>query len=88
MTRSLRRGRVFVDWSQNNPAKTTVAPYSMRGVEQPHVAAPRTWQEIQEPGLAQLDIRQVGTRLRAGLDPWRQIADVEATRRGDGSGGG
>ena len=30
MTKSLRPGKVFVDWSQNNGAKTTVAPYSLR----------------------------------------------------------
>ena len=44
MTKSLRAGRVFLDWSQNSGAKTTIAPYSMRGREQPTVAAPRTWE--------------------------------------------
>ncbi|MDT5287326.1 MAG: bifunctional non-ous end joining protein LigD, partial [Mycobacterium sp.] len=45
MTRSLRDGKVFLDWSQNSSAKTTIAPYSMRGRDQPMVAAPRTWEE-------------------------------------------
>ncbi|HCX84754.1 MAG TPA: hypothetical protein DHV14_06405, partial [Micrococcales bacterium] len=48
MKRSLREGRVFVDHTQNNPAKTTVSPYSVRGRLQPWVAAPRTWAEIEE----------------------------------------
>ena len=34
---------MFLDWSQNNAAKTTVAPYSLRGRDTPTVAAPRTW---------------------------------------------
>ena len=40
MTKSLRAGKVFVDWSQNNGSKTTIAPYSLRGREHPTVAAP------------------------------------------------
>ena len=41
MAKSLRAGRVFVDWSQNSAAKTTIAPYSLRGRSHPTVAAPR-----------------------------------------------
>lgn len=47
MTKSLRRGKVLVDWSQNNPAKTTIAPYSLRGRERPTVSTPVTWDEVQ-----------------------------------------
>ncbi|MEV6105907.1 non-homologous end-joining DNA ligase [Streptomyces sp. NPDC051940] len=47
MTKSLRRGRVFVDWSQNNRAKTTVAPYVVRAKEQPTVSAPLGWDEVE-----------------------------------------
>ncbi len=46
MTKSLRPGKVLVDWSQNNAAKTTVAPYSLRAGEQPTVSTPVTWDEI------------------------------------------
>lgn len=46
MTKARRAGKVFLDWSQNNAAKTTICPWSMRGRERPHVAAPRTWDEI------------------------------------------
>ena len=52
MTKSLRAGKVFLDWSQNSAAKTTIAPYSMRGREHPTVAAPRTWEEIEDPDCA------------------------------------
>jgi bifunctional non-homologous end joining protein LigD len=37
---------VFIDWSQNNPAKTTVASYSLRGRQRPTVATPLTWEEV------------------------------------------
>lgn len=49
MKREVRRGRIFVDWSQNNPAKTTVAAYSLRAGEEPQVATPVRWDEV---GLA------------------------------------
>jgi bifunctional non-homologous end joining protein LigD len=54
MKKSARDGKVFVDWSQNNAAKTTVTPYSLRGRFRPTVAAPRTWRELASPSLAQL----------------------------------
>jgi bifunctional non-homologous end joining protein LigD len=37
---------VFIDWSQNNPAKTTVAPYSLGGRDHPTVSTPLTWDEV------------------------------------------
>jgi bifunctional non-homologous end joining protein LigD len=46
MAKQRRRGRVFIDWSQNNPAKTTVASYSLRGRALPTVATPLTWDEV------------------------------------------
>ncbi|MEQ7124078.1 non-homologous end-joining DNA ligase [Actinopolymorpha sp. B11F2] len=46
MTRAARPGKVFLDWSQNNPAKTTVAAYSLRGNETPTVSTPLTWDEV------------------------------------------
>jgi bifunctional non-homologous end joining protein LigD len=47
MTKRLRSGKVFVDWSQNNRNKTTVAPYSLRAAPKPTVSTPVTWQEIE-----------------------------------------
>jgi len=52
MTRSRREKRVFIDWSQNNPAKTTITPYSLRGKDLPFAATPVTWQEV-EAGLSE-----------------------------------
>jgi bifunctional non-homologous end joining protein LigD len=50
MSKSLRSGKVFVDWSQNNPAKTTVAPYSLRARPHPTVSTPLTWDEVAAGG--------------------------------------
>jgi bifunctional non-homologous end joining protein LigD len=46
MTKSLRKGKILIDWSQNNAAKTTVAPYSLRARNQPTVSTPVTWEEV------------------------------------------
>ncbi|OKA03546.1 DNA ligase D [Amycolatopsis regifaucium] len=46
MAKAQRTGRVFIDWSQNNPAKTTIAPYSLRGRDHPTVSTPITWNEV------------------------------------------
>jgi bifunctional non-homologous end joining protein LigD len=46
MTKSLRTGKVLIDWSQNNGSKTTIAPYSLRAREHPTVSAPVTWDEV------------------------------------------
>jgi len=59
MTKSLRPGKVFLDWSQNTFHKTTVCPYSLRGKEIPTVAAPRTWDEV-EAGAEGAKFEQLG----------------------------
>ena len=53
MAKELRGGKVFVDWSQNNAAKTTVAPYSLRARPHPTVSTPLTWAEVEECSSAQ-----------------------------------
>jgi bifunctional non-homologous end joining protein LigD len=47
MTKALRHGKILVDWSQNNAAKTTVAPYSLRARPEPTVSTPITWDEVE-----------------------------------------
>jgi bifunctional non-homologous end joining protein LigD len=48
MNRARGTGRVLVDWSQNDPGKSTVAPYSLRGHRFPTVSTPVTWDEVEE----------------------------------------
>jgi len=47
MRKSLRGGKVFVDWSQNDEHKTTVCVYSLRAREQPTVSTPLRWEEVE-----------------------------------------
>ncbi|MFS4488208.1 ATP-dependent DNA ligase [Dietzia kunjamensis] len=68
MKRSIREGKVFVDWSQNSGAKTTVAPYSLRGRAEPWGAAPRSWEELGDGGLAHLHWDEVLKRLDSDGD--------------------
>jgi bifunctional non-homologous end joining protein LigD len=48
MAKPLREGKVLIDWSQNNTAKTTVSPYSLRALGGPTVSTPVTWDEVEE----------------------------------------
>jgi bifunctional non-homologous end joining protein LigD len=68
MAKSLRGGKVLLDWSQNNPAKTTICPYSMRGRAQPWVAAPRSWDEVRAGGMVQLTAAEVLDRVETDGD--------------------
>jgi bifunctional non-homologous end joining protein LigD len=43
-----RKGKVFVDWSQNHRRKTTIAVYSLRARERPTVSTPVTWEEVEK----------------------------------------
>ncbi|MEA2711859.1 MAG: bifunctional non-ous end joining protein LigD [Phycisphaerales bacterium] len=47
MTKSLRPGKIFVDWSQNDETKTTVSVYSLRAKDRPTVSTPVTWDEVE-----------------------------------------
>ncbi|MBE7371537.1 non-homologous end-joining DNA ligase [Dermacoccus barathri] len=74
MTKSLRPGKVFIDWSQNVAAKTTITPWSLRGRNRPFVALPRTWDEISNaadsPGtLEQIDLDEVLDHRMHSEDP-------------------
>ncbi|GGF26549.1 ATP-dependent DNA ligase [Subtercola lobariae] len=93
MKKTLRQGKVLVDWSQNNGSKTTVAPYSLRGRSHPMVAAPRTWRELASPSLAQLDFTEVLARVKRRGDPLAVITSsaggevsVESVSGASGSG--
>ena len=82
MKRSIRDGKVFVDWSQNSGAKTTVAPYSLRGRAEPWVAAPRSWEELGDGGLTHLHWDEVLKRLDSDGD---LLDGLEGTAKKGGS---
>jgi bifunctional non-homologous end joining protein LigD len=83
MAKDLRPGKVFVDCSQNNTAKTTVCPYSPRGRDQPTVAAPRRWDEL-GTGLRQLTMSEVADRFEADGDLLDGLGAAVGPRLPDG----
>lgn len=74
MKRSLRAGKVFIDWSQNSGSKTTIAPYSLRGRFRPCVATPRTWAELDDD-LHHLEYPEVLALLAERPDPLAVLLD-------------
>jgi bifunctional non-homologous end joining protein LigD len=47
MSKAVRKGKVFVDWSQNDEHKTTICVYSLRAKEEPTVSTPLSWDEVE-----------------------------------------
>jgi bifunctional non-homologous end joining protein LigD len=80
MARDLRPRKVFVDWSQNNPAKTTVAPYSLRAKETPTASTPLTWDEVATGRPLSFTAGEVLERIEQYGDLWAGVLDDE--RRG------
>ena len=91
MAKSLRAGKVLVDWSQNNRSKTTIAPYSLRGRELPTVAAPRTWAGTDRTRVAAPGLPGGARPARRGLDPLAILTDAtnapDTVAAGDGGAG-
>ncbi len=74
MTKARRGGKVFLDWSQNTGAKTTISPYSLRGRDQPFVAAPRTWDEVEAGAEDPLALEHL--RFEEVLDRVQDLGDL------------
>jgi bifunctional non-homologous end joining protein LigD len=78
--RAARRHRVLVDWRQSNPRMLTILPYSLRATDQPAVATPVTWGEIEaalaarRPDRLGFSPRQVLERAEGLGDPMRAVA--------------
>ncbi|MFC4504062.1 MULTISPECIES: non-homologous end-joining DNA ligase [Streptomyces] len=80
MTRSLRAGKVFVDWSQNAARKTTATPYTLRAAAEPTASAPVTWDEVEGAGVSGaeglvLRAPDVMARVREGGDLLAPLLD-------------
>jgi bifunctional non-homologous end joining protein LigD len=81
MAKELRPRKVFVDWSQNNPAKTTVAPYSLRAKARPTVSTPLTWDEVATGGDLAFTAGEVLDRVEQLGDLWAPVlADAGRAR--------
>ncbi|MFI0814988.1 non-homologous end-joining DNA ligase [Streptomyces sp. NPDC021098] len=78
MTRSLRPGKVFVDFSQNAAAKTTAAPYTPRARREPTVSTPVTWDEVEscdDPGRLVFRVDDLPARLERHGDLLAPLLD-------------
>jgi bifunctional non-homologous end joining protein LigD len=75
-----RRGKVFVDWSQNDPSKSTVAPYSLRAMPWPLTSTPLTWEEVSDgvtnPASLAFDAGAVLRRVATHGDHFRPLVDM------------
>ncbi|MBB2945109.1 bifunctional non-homologous end joining protein LigD [Actinoplanes lutulentus] len=60
MAKAVRPGKIFIDWSQNAAAKTTVTPYSLRAGAKPTASAPLTWDEVIAMATGESEARQFG----------------------------
>jgi bifunctional non-homologous end joining protein LigD len=79
MTKSLRGGKIFVDYLRNSLEQTSVAAYSTRARAGAPVSAPVTWQELgRTTGGNQYTVLNLGKRLGAlKADPWKNIGRVK-----------
>jgi bifunctional non-homologous end joining protein LigD len=85
MAKTLRKGRVFVDWSQNARHKTTVCVYSLRALAQPTVSTPLTWDEVEavtesrDPDDLVFTAPQVVERVAEHGDLFAPVVELEQT---------
>jgi len=71
MRRDRRVGKVLIDWSQNHPVKTTIAPYSLRAQPRPTVSTPVTWDEV-------TDCERTGDAIRLRFEADDVLARIGA----------
>jgi bifunctional non-homologous end joining protein LigD len=83
MKKQVRTGKVFVDWSQNDEHKTTVAVYSLRAREHPTVSTPVTWEEVvrtlkkKDANLLVFEARQVVARVEKMGDLFAPVLELK-----------
>jgi bifunctional non-homologous end joining protein LigD len=83
MKKNLRTGKVFVDWSQNDEHKTTIAVYSLRAREHPTVSTPVTWDEVKrtlkkkDAGLLVFESAQTITRFEKMGDLFEPVLELK-----------
>ena len=83
MKKQVRTGKVFVDWSQNDEHKTTVAVYSLRAREHPTVSTPVTWEEVEralkkkDANLLVFEAKQVVARVEKMGDLFAPVLELK-----------
>ena len=83
MAKNLRKGKVLVDWSQNDEHKTTVSVYSLRAREHPTVSAPVEWKEVEraakreDPDVLRFEAREVLRRVKRRGDLFEPVLKLK-----------
>ncbi len=83
MTKAKRTGKIFIDWSQNNRAKTTIGVYSLRARQRPTVSTPLSWDEVEaltlerDPAAAAFEPDEVLARVRDAGDLFAPVLTLE-----------
>jgi len=83
MKKQLRTGKVFVDWSQNDEHKTTIAVYSLRARERPTVSTPVSWEEVErsrkkkDPNLLVFEAKQTVARVEKMGDLFAPLLELK-----------
>ncbi len=83
MKKADRKGKVFVDWSQNHQRKTTIAVYSLRAREQPTASTPVSWDEVtkaaedDDPGSLAFEAGEVLERVDRDGDLFAPVLELE-----------
>ena len=75
--KELRRGRVLIDWSQNDEHKTTVSVYSLRARTQPTVSTPVTWEELEDPAALVFEAGDVLDRVSEHGDLFAPVLELQ-----------
>ncbi|MDP5185337.1 non-homologous end-joining DNA ligase [Blastococcus sp. BMG 814] len=84
MEKALRPGKVLIDWSQNNPAKTTVAPYSLRARAGATVSTPIGWDEVdavRDGSLDPAELRFTTDQVLVRVEEYGDLFDVAGAAR-------
>lgn len=85
MSKALRAGKIFIDWSQNDPSKTTVNVYSVRARERPTVSTPITWEEVERCAASRdgaplvFELEAVLARVKERGDLFAPVATLRQT---------
>jgi len=75
--KELRKGKVLIDWSQNDEHKTTVCVYSLRARERPTVSTPLAWEELEDPDALVFEAGDVLERVASEGDLFAPVVEQE-----------
>jgi bifunctional non-homologous end joining protein LigD len=75
--KDLRKGKVLIDWSQNDENKTTVCVYSLRARERPTVSTPLRWEELDDPDALVFEASDVLERIEEHGDLYAPVVELQ-----------